>query len=270
MAGTGPAEAARLLDRLHGEGLLTEAGRRRYGMHDLLRRYARDRAATDPPTDNQAALDRLLGYYEHAAARAGARLNRQTRPRADPANGVLRDTENADVSGVHDADGKPGNSGGVVGEVPRYVGTVPGWRRVLGGDACQRAGGSRERRGRLSRLLAMASSRPLVSTLIRAHRLVCHSQGRRPRTHAAAEDALTTALAQPGDGVRGRPADWRRPGSWSWCARSPARRCAPSSRRPSAGAPRDATDGGAERESLRGGYASGRPPVPRGLKAAGR
>ncbi|MGH3246267.1 MAG: tetratricopeptide repeat protein, partial [Trebonia sp.] len=86
LAGTGPTEAANLLDGLHGEGLLTEAGRRRYGMHDLLRRYARDRAATDPSTDNRAALDRLLGYYEHAAARADARLSRQTRPQGDSAN----------------------------------------------------------------------------------------------------------------------------------------------------------------------------------------
>jgi hypothetical protein len=38
---------------------------------------------------------------------------------------VLRDTDNADVGGVHDADEEPGNSGGVVGEVPRHVGTVP-------------------------------------------------------------------------------------------------------------------------------------------------
>jgi hypothetical protein len=33
--------------------------------------------------------------------------------------------KNADVGGVHDADGEPGKSGGVVGEVPGYVGTVP-------------------------------------------------------------------------------------------------------------------------------------------------
>jgi len=39
---------------------------------------------------------------------------------------VLRDTENADVGGVHDAGGEPVNSGGVVGKVPRYVGKVPG------------------------------------------------------------------------------------------------------------------------------------------------
>ena len=39
---------------------------------------------------------------------------------------LLPDTENADVGGVHDADEKPGNSGGVVGEVPGSVGEVPG------------------------------------------------------------------------------------------------------------------------------------------------
>jgi hypothetical protein len=34
--------------------------------------------------------------------------------------------EDADVGGVHDADREPGNSGGVVGEAPGSVGTVPG------------------------------------------------------------------------------------------------------------------------------------------------
>ncbi len=43
----------------------------------------------------------------------------------EPAARVLPDTENADVGGVHDADGEPGNSGGVVGEVPGCMGTVP-------------------------------------------------------------------------------------------------------------------------------------------------
>ena len=36
------------LDALHGEGLLTETAYRRYGMHDLIRRYAQDRAAAVP------------------------------------------------------------------------------------------------------------------------------------------------------------------------------------------------------------------------------
>jgi hypothetical protein len=80
LAGTSVKEAAELLDGLHGEGLVTEAGRRRYGMHDLLRRYARDHAAADPGGDAQPALERLLDYYQHTAARAGAYLARRTRP----------------------------------------------------------------------------------------------------------------------------------------------------------------------------------------------
>ena len=85
LAGIDLAEAAGLLDGLHGEGLLTETGHRRYGLHDLLRRYARDRAAG--AADSQQALNRLLDYYQHTAALAGARLARQTRPGPPPAAG---------------------------------------------------------------------------------------------------------------------------------------------------------------------------------------
>jgi tetratricopeptide (TPR) repeat protein/transcriptional regulator with XRE-family HTH domain len=84
LAGTSLQEAAALLDGLHGEGLLTETGHRRYGMHDLLRRYAHDRAAVAPAEDAERALKRLLDYYQYAAARAGARLARQTRPGSSP------------------------------------------------------------------------------------------------------------------------------------------------------------------------------------------
>jgi tetratricopeptide (TPR) repeat protein len=83
LAGVGPDEAGRLLDSLHGEGLLTETGHRRYGMHDLLRRYARDHAAADP--GGEQALGRLLDYYQHTAALAEERLARQTRPGPQPA-----------------------------------------------------------------------------------------------------------------------------------------------------------------------------------------
>ena len=77
LAGISLKEAAGLLDALHGEGLLIENGYRRYGMHDLLRRYARDLAAAD--LDSPGALDRLLYYYQHTAALAEALLARQTR-----------------------------------------------------------------------------------------------------------------------------------------------------------------------------------------------
>lgn len=78
LAGTSPTEAARLLDALHGEGLLTEASHRRYGMHDLLRRYARDHAADLPGSEQ--AVKRLLDYYQYAAARADALLAFQSQP----------------------------------------------------------------------------------------------------------------------------------------------------------------------------------------------
>jgi tetratricopeptide (TPR) repeat protein len=79
LADTGLREAARYLDALHGEGLLTEAGYRRYGMHDLIRRYARDHAAADPAPERERALDRLLNYYQHTAGLAEARLARRVR-----------------------------------------------------------------------------------------------------------------------------------------------------------------------------------------------
>jgi tetratricopeptide (TPR) repeat protein len=74
-------EADGLLEGLHGEGLLTEPGYRRYGMHDLIRRYAHNLAATDPAADREKALERLLEYYQHTAGIAEALLARQSRTR---------------------------------------------------------------------------------------------------------------------------------------------------------------------------------------------
>jgi tetratricopeptide (TPR) repeat protein len=80
LAGTSLGEAAGLLDGLHSEGLLTEVGHRRYGMHDLLRRYANDRAVGMPADSLQQALEQLLDYYQHTAASVEASLSRQTQP----------------------------------------------------------------------------------------------------------------------------------------------------------------------------------------------
>ena len=87
LAGVSLPEAAGYLDSLHGEGLLTEAGYRRYTMHDLIRRYARDLAAADPAVSRDEALERLMDYYQHTAAVAGTRLARQTTAGTDPASG---------------------------------------------------------------------------------------------------------------------------------------------------------------------------------------
>jgi tetratricopeptide (TPR) repeat protein len=79
LAGTSLHEAAGHLDTLQGEGLLTEVGYHRYGMHDLIRRYARDRAVADTAIDRDLAVDRLMDYYQYTAALAESRLARQTR-----------------------------------------------------------------------------------------------------------------------------------------------------------------------------------------------
>ena len=48
----------------------------RYGLHDLLRSYAREQLmATDPPPARTSALRRVLDWYVHTAFRAEARLN---------------------------------------------------------------------------------------------------------------------------------------------------------------------------------------------------
>ncbi len=78
-------EATACLDALHQEALLTETGHRRYVIHDLIRRYALDRAAADPETERASGLDRLLDYYEHTTAVTEAILTRQARPQPSPA-----------------------------------------------------------------------------------------------------------------------------------------------------------------------------------------
>lgn len=61
-----PAEADRLLEGLLDVHLLQQPSEGRYAMHDLLRAYACQ--IEDP--DQHKALDRLLGYYLHAASLA--------------------------------------------------------------------------------------------------------------------------------------------------------------------------------------------------------
>jgi tetratricopeptide (TPR) repeat protein/transcriptional regulator with XRE-family HTH domain/DNA-binding SARP family transcriptional activator len=75
LAGVSLDDAGVMLHGLHGEGMLTETAYRRYGMHDVICRYARQRAGQSmTPGERAAAVDRLLDYYQHTAARAEARL----------------------------------------------------------------------------------------------------------------------------------------------------------------------------------------------------
>ena len=74
-------EAAVQLDRLHSDRLLAEPICHRYRMHDLIREYARDLAATgDSAEDRQQAVRRLLDYYLHTAFASERRIN----PGRDP------------------------------------------------------------------------------------------------------------------------------------------------------------------------------------------
>jgi transcriptional regulator with XRE-family HTH domain/tetratricopeptide (TPR) repeat protein len=80
------ADAARQLDDLHRECLLIETGYRRYRVHDLIRSYAADQAASiSSPDQNQAALKRLISYYATMAGRADAQVTDlgQAREEAD-------------------------------------------------------------------------------------------------------------------------------------------------------------------------------------------
>lgn len=86
LAGTDLAGVSGCLEALYREGLLTEIGYRRYGMHDLIRRYVRDLAASDTADERQLAMERLLDFYASTAALAEARFARYSRPRTSVAS----------------------------------------------------------------------------------------------------------------------------------------------------------------------------------------
>ncbi|MGY2061729.1 tetratricopeptide repeat protein, partial [Nocardia gipuzkoensis] len=83
--------ARRELEALYTDHLVEEPAAGRYRLHDLLRDYARTLAHTDPPEENERALDRLLDHYHHSAAAADRHLAGHTRPNPRAATS-LRDT----------------------------------------------------------------------------------------------------------------------------------------------------------------------------------
>lgn len=80
LADTDHRTAERLLECLLDHNLLIQHTPGRYRFHDLIRVYAHARAAGDPPVDCEAALDRLLDYYQHVGFVADGFLARHTRP----------------------------------------------------------------------------------------------------------------------------------------------------------------------------------------------
>jgi tetratricopeptide (TPR) repeat protein/transcriptional regulator with XRE-family HTH domain len=80
LTATTPLEASRQLSRLACAHLVQPTASGRYGMHDLLRRYATDRAAS--LVDRDQARARLLDYLQHTAIRAEALCQRDIRSAA--------------------------------------------------------------------------------------------------------------------------------------------------------------------------------------------
>ena len=72
LTGTDPAAAARLLEDLVDHNLVIQHVPGRYRLHDLIRLHARALADRDPVLARDAALDRLMDYYQHTAGRADA------------------------------------------------------------------------------------------------------------------------------------------------------------------------------------------------------
>jgi DNA-binding SARP family transcriptional activator/tetratricopeptide (TPR) repeat protein len=71
LTGTNPGQARRVLGRLHRASLVQASGPGRYGMHDLLREYAREQAAArDTGGQCDQALTRLFDFYLSAAVAA--------------------------------------------------------------------------------------------------------------------------------------------------------------------------------------------------------
>jgi tetratricopeptide (TPR) repeat protein/DNA-binding XRE family transcriptional regulator len=71
LTGTTGGQARRLLGQLQQASLIQAAGPGRYGMHDLLRAFARGQAAgRDSGSPSHQALTRLFDYYRAAAATA--------------------------------------------------------------------------------------------------------------------------------------------------------------------------------------------------------
>ncbi len=69
--------AQRGLEDLYDRYLLAESSRGRFGFHDLIRQFAQDLAAGDPPVERRAATDRLLDYYLHTARTADRYLGQR-------------------------------------------------------------------------------------------------------------------------------------------------------------------------------------------------
>ncbi|WP_426502431.1 ATP-binding protein [Dactylosporangium sp. McL0621] len=74
------AATSRGLEDLLEHSLITEPHRGRFRFHDLIAEHARTMAATDTPAEQDAALDRLLGFYLHTVTAAARMQTHRTPP----------------------------------------------------------------------------------------------------------------------------------------------------------------------------------------------
>jgi tetratricopeptide (TPR) repeat protein len=90
LAGTEDEVAGSALDRLAGAHLVTEDAAGRFGMHDLLRLFARATSQdTDSPADREAAEARLVSYYVDLAGFFESCVDPELRREAEQAGGRL-------------------------------------------------------------------------------------------------------------------------------------------------------------------------------------
>ncbi|MGI9008049.1 MAG: ATP-binding protein [Streptosporangiaceae bacterium] len=78
LSGAGLPAARRGLGALYDHYLLEEAAPGRYRFHDLIREHARALLAGEPAGQRDEAVDRVLGFYLHAACAASTHLARRT------------------------------------------------------------------------------------------------------------------------------------------------------------------------------------------------
>ena len=72
LVGTDPHSAAGMLEDFIDHNLLMQHTPGRYQLHDLIRLHAQSLAHREPPDDPDAALGRLLDYYQKTACHANA------------------------------------------------------------------------------------------------------------------------------------------------------------------------------------------------------
>ena len=91
LGGIEATAAGPMLDRLVEAYLITEDGTGRFGIHDLLRLFARVTCQqTDEQADRNAAEARLIGHYTHRARRLNSCVDPNLRPATVQAEGQAR------------------------------------------------------------------------------------------------------------------------------------------------------------------------------------